>query len=259
MKPRKTSLSLLLIGLLASGHSHAASLTLDFESATGTSAPTGWATIGATDNGSYATTDTDGVGGSNGGSLDWTGPNSVAPTVYLVNSGAAFDATKSISGTFDFYVVEDGNYSAANFLVGDVQNGLTKTSGGDFLNVFLREKTFGARAALYDGANTSLVNDASNDREIFTNQWNTATFTWTPTSGTTGNFTFSWVRPTNITEPGLSIPDYTFDSANVYFGFGTGQSPVRFDNISITGTAIPEPRAALLGGLGLLALLRRRR
>lgn len=32
-----------------------------------------------------------------------------------------------------------------------------------------------------------------------------------------------------------------------------------FDNISITGTAIPEPAAALLGSLGLLALLRRRR
>ncbi len=32
----------------------------------------------------------------------------------------------------------------------------------------------------------------------------------------------------------------------------------RFDNIALTGT-VPEPSAALLGGLGLLALLRRRR
>ena len=31
------------------------------------------------------------------------------------------------------------------------------------------------------------------------------------------------------------------------------------DNVVLTGTVVPEPRAALLGGLGLLMLLRRRR
>ena len=31
------------------------------------------------------------------------------------------------------------------------------------------------------------------------------------------------------------------------------------DNVTLTGTVIPEPSAALLGGLGMLALLRRRR
>lgn len=34
---------------------------------------------------------------------------------------------------------------------------------------------------------------------------------------------------------------------------------MRLYNFSITGTAVPEPKAALLGGLGMLALLRRRR
>ena len=32
-----------------------------------------------------------------------------------------------------------------------------------------------------------------------------------------------------------------------------------FDNVTLTGTVIPEPSAALLGGLGMLALLRRHR
>ncbi len=39
--------------------------------------------------------------------------------------------------------------------------------------------------------------------------------------------------------------------------YGTGGTHVAFDNVRLT--AIPEPSAALLGGLGLLALLRRRR
>ncbi len=53
----------------------------------------------------------------------------------------------------------------------------------------------------------------------------------------------------------------------LYFGFAfgdnstTGDKNGRLDNIIVNGTVsvIPEPRAALLGGLGMLALLRRRR
>jgi MYXO-CTERM domain-containing protein len=39
----------------------------------------------------------------------------------------------------------------------------------------------------------------------------------------------------------------------------TANDRMRLENFSITGTAVPEPSAALLGGLGLLALFRRRR
>jgi hypothetical protein len=42
-----------------------------------------------------------------------------------------------------------------------------------------------------------------------------------------------------------------------YISFHARNSIAYIDNLSIT--AIPEPSAALLGGLGLLALLRRRR
>jgi hypothetical protein len=41
------------------------------------------------------------------------------------------------------------------------------------------------------------------------------------------------------------------------FDNGTGNDAMRIDNLLIT--AIPEPSSALLGGLGLLGLLRRRR
>lgn len=39
---------------------------------------------------------------------------------------------------------------------------------------------------------------------------------------------------------------------------GTGQR-LRVDNVGVSGTIVPEPSAALLGGFGLLALFRRRR
>jgi hypothetical protein len=48
-----------------------------------------------------------------------------------------------------------------------------------------------------------------------------------------------------------------FGSGDGYLTFEGRNSNSRFDNLSIS--AIPEPSAALLGGLGLLALLRRRR
>lgn len=227
------------------------------------SAPSGWTLINGT-SGTYSTTAGTGNPGQSG-NFDWTGSNTTPPSVYLVNSGPAYDLTQSITGTFDFYVVEDGNYSYGNFIFGDVQDGLTNTSSGEFLNVALFEKTFGTRARIYNGANgLEFSGDGNNLYEIFTNQWNSATFTWTPTSGTTGDFSFSWTRPGGSEGP-MTVTGFTFDSAEAYFGFGTGDSPMRFDNISITGTElvdspIPEPASlALVGFGGLLVSGGRRR
>lgn len=51
------------------------------------------------------------------------------------------------------------------------------------------------------------------------------------------------------------------ESAVFTFAFsgGSNNNSSIFDNIAFQGTLIPEPSSALLGGLGLLALLRRRR
>lgn len=251
-------LALPACALICSSAAYAATINENFESATAPSIPAGWTFVNA-GSGTYAT----GVGTGNpgqSGNLDWTGANQVAPGAYIVNAGSAIDATQAFSVTFDFYIVEDGNYSAINFLVGDVQDGITG-SAGEFLNFQLNEKTFGTRARLYNGANGIVLNgDGNNNYEIFTNQWNTGTFTWTPTSGTTGDLTFSWIRPTNVTEPGFTVSGFTFDSADVYFGFGTGRSPARFDNIQITGSeVIPEPSSLALIGLGGLLMVSRRR
>ena len=59
----------------------------------------------------------------------------------------------------------------------------------------------------------------------------------------------------------LSTTGFTFGSNVGYFAFGDLDSinGVNYDNINITGTAIPEPSVALLSGLGIMMLLRRRK
>lgn len=64
--------------------------------------------------------------------------------------------------------------------------------------------------------------------------------------GATNYGTFTLAQQTNAY---LTFSGYNYD--NSQFGIG------RFDNLNVT--LVPEPGAALLGGLGMLALLRRRR
>ena len=86
------------------------------------------------------------------------------------------------------------------------------------------------------------------------------------------------VRITSIFAPvafdqNATLADFSADSAyqraNSQSGFasgsGTGTGDYgaagtwRFDNVTISGTAVPEPAASLLGAVGVLGLLRRRR
>ena len=230
----------------------AATIIDNFESGLG-----GWTQVG-TGSGVFGTAA--GNGSTTAATIDWNGSNQGNPGAYLVNSGVAFDATQTFSGTFDFFLPENGNDMRVNFIVGDIQNGITGTAG-EFLNFYGNERTFGRRAQLRDGAGTILFDgDGNNQYRIDTNNWITASFSWTPTSGTTGDFSISWTYPAQPNRGPMTTTGYTFTSNEVYFGFGTGQpsTVVSIDNINITGTAIPEPSVALLGGLGTLLLLRRR-
>ena len=65
--------------------------------------------------------------------------------------------------------------------------------------------------------------------------------------------TVSWTTTESGSEVGEFIRIQFLDN-----GPGSWQQ-AGIDNVLLTATAIPEPSAALLGGLGLLALLRRRR
>ncbi len=73
------------------------------------------------------------------------------------------------------------------------------------------------------------------------------------TSGGTDTFTISFFTGST----GTFTDTLTFDGTSL--NSPLGNSALSQINIGISATAIPEPRAALLGGLGLLVLLRRRR
>lgn len=254
-----TALVALAFGLsttVASG----ALISEDFEGATAPAAPAGWTVI-SNGGGTYATAA--GRGGGQGGAFDWTSSNQTTPGIYLVNNGVAFDASQPISGNFDFIIDESTNYSTINFIFGDVLDGAAGAAG-EFLNLNIRRKTFGARASLTDGSDAALVSGSNNNWEVGTGAWYDLRFTWTPTSGTTGDVEFIWSSTEDSYGPDpdgevMTYSGYTFDSNEVWFGFGTGRSDGTFDNINITGELIPEPASIALIGLGGLAMITRRR
>lgn len=83
------------------------------------------------------------------------------------------------------------------------------------------------------------------------------TVTYAGLSGTTGGTSIAY-KTTNTTLGNSSLSSWTSNSSSqIVIGVtGTNEGP-RVSGMEIT--VIPEPSAALLGGLGLLALLRRRR
>jgi len=209
-------------------------ITEDFESTTAPDVPTGWATVGVSANGTYATDESLGNPDQCAILTQTAATTSPFPRVYLVNDGIAFDATRPMTATFDFYVGSSVNYAGVNFIVGDVRNSASATAPNKFLNFQLQRATFGQRLRVWDAAANLVFNgDGNNQYAISAQTWTTATFTWTPTSGTTGTFTFTW----DAASKGITTPvSFTFDSPEAYFGFGAMRSdtPARFDNISIT-------------------------
>jgi hypothetical protein len=235
------SAAVLSLGLIP--QSHAVTIVQDFEGVTAPELPSGWKKVG-----SGVTTAATGNPGNN--------LQVAAGSGYLVNSGTGFDATENFSGTFDFWLDDATNYSNIAFYIGDVQTALG-TTAGDHLRIDLRERTFGARANILDADGATLFNGSDNNTyQIEDNQWYAATFSWT---AATGDFSISWTGAQGNKGP-MTVSGYSFDSNEVFFGFGTAQHAARFDNISITGEVVPEPSSfALISlGLGALYLLRRR-
>ena len=87
----------------------------------------------------------------------------------------------------------------------------------------------------------------------------TPTVSLTPVTVNGGWVTWSLTYTTGAAPVGLG-QDLRIDIVNQGIGTpGLGNAQLIVDNLILTAEAIPEPSTALLGGLGMLALLRRRR
>ncbi|QTN33880.1 hypothetical protein HZ994_16695 [Akkermansiaceae bacterium] len=275
MKPPTIFLAIVLSGF----HARAATITLDFESQTPGSSvvPTGWSYVhsgvGApATNGTYTTTAASGgsTGSGLGGVLVGNNPThgTNLPYSFLVNSGSTngFDVRQSITGTYDFLITNGAQYDTAGFLFGDIKGGtISGSNAGQFLSIQHANGGFGqatAESRIVDGANVATYAPTGN-AGFADNTWYRSSFTWTPTSGTTGDLSYTatrWNGSTWVAHSTFGITAHTFDNPEAFVGvadlWGTSTT---FDNISVTGTLVPEPSAAFLGGLGALLLLRRRR
>ncbi len=62
-----------------------------------------------------------------------------------------------------------------------------------------------------------------------------------------------------FTDPTVNPGAFTFDRVGFQGTTDLNADQIQFNNVDVTFTAVPEPSAALLGAMGMLALLRRRR
>ena len=245
-----------------SGVSTAASIVQNFEGSSAGSGtpPAGWSLVTEAGSPTYATSSagagSDGAGSSSGlGGRVFSSAFVVAdhPGAYLVNS-IHLAVTTTITGSFDFLIVTEGSFDDAVFVIGDVANGITGSSNGELLSVKFYE---GADQTLNDGTGADTRLDAASISGLANDTWYRASFTWTPTSGTTGDFSIT-VNDFSSNLYTLSTTGFAFDVANAQVGFGSVNDTMIFDNVSIADS-IPEPSSVLLSVLGVGLLLRRRR
>jgi MYXO-CTERM domain-containing protein len=236
-------------------------ITENFDSSSGSTPPTGWSFVDSTNGGGAYSTVTGNPG--NAGAVS-NGSNGNPPTAYIVNNGTAFDLTQTVTVSFDVQMNFTGSYDSGAVFFGDIADGVTGAAG-QLLTMNFGSNNFGNDdPEIRDGAGTSYT-PGENQQKVYSGTWHSATYTWTPNSGTTGNLTFVMTGTKNGDINMTTNTPFTFDSNEGYFAFGDldAANPVVFDNIEITGTqiAVPEPASIATGlfGLTLIAGRRRRR
>ena len=223
MKSRTTSLAALAAFTLA-GSAHAATISWSSSAfLTDNTSPWGMVT------GQFTTTGTQILAeNSGGGALSFDGINFTAPSVGVFDGNfSGFHSGDPVT------LASTGTYMDAN-AVGTVNlTGLTSGYTYRIQALVIDGRTaFTGRTVLFDGVNQGVyANGVSGD--------------WGDGILATGTF----------------VADATTQSFTISAKEANGVDPSggQLNALTLYQTAVPEPSAALLGGLGLLALLRRRR
>ena len=183
---------------------------------------------------------------------------------------------KQISFTLDMFTNTPGSnsYSHAAFTVGSLSsNGLngraeSGTAAAGFSVRFVEDQ-FGATPngnfiQFYDGATlvaNLLANPAgAGSMTVVLNIDDTTDGNpWDGIGATTIDVSVNSTAVGSFTKGGGGYTDnlMTMEGSTNFVGFGTAEH--QFDNLQVFSAPIPEPTTAILGGLGLLAVLRRRR
>jgi hypothetical protein len=178
--------------------------------------------------------------------------NYSGPTNYTQFTGqpTAITTTYStVAATFsqamtDTYSVETGDTGLNTLLATHIYN--TSNSGADTITIQMNSLTIGANYRV------QLVGNADN-RGAYDNIWTS------PDGGTTKLYRYVDLGDADSVKNVLySIGSFTANATTQSFTT-TGSSGGGFSAMVIARDTIPEPSAALLGSLGMLALLRRRR
>ncbi|TAG11304.1 MAG: hypothetical protein EAZ42_01130 [Verrucomicrobia bacterium] len=226
MKRKSSTLAVLAFSALMAASSHAAIMVWNFTD--------GNSTVDSGTPVNFAISDMS-IGNSNGTVA--TPINSSSPSTYTGASGTNNIGNAFRTGPLGTGVGQSGYleftvtpFSGFTFILSDMDFGMRSTLTGP-LSYALRASSDAYTANIFTGSN------ANNGL-------------WTLKNNTFTAF--------NSTVPGASVTFrlFAFDGAG-----NAAPSTIngRFDDISIDLTAIPEPSSALLGAIGALGLLRRRR
>lgn len=293
MKPRIIFLGL-GASIIAASSSNAATISQDFEALGpgSNTQPSGWSTqLSGTGTGTTTFTTTaaslgvsaagTSIASGLGAIMDGPTSNVAFPSTIFLNSGSAsgFDLSQPITGSYDFKQSNSSAYDSSAFLFGDIKaaGSINGTSAaGQLLESYHSGGGYGnAPSTIKNGTGTTIASGSSASTAATSggafkdNTWYRMSFTWTPTSGTTGDFDTTsavWNGSSFVTRSStLATTGFTFADPEAYFGFGNIRAgDTTFDNINITGElyVVPEPTTALLSILGFAGMaltLRRRR